>query len=112
MAEQKGENEGVLNTVARTVGSALGTVVSAAETVASTAEDIMGAKPEEAASVPAAKNPPEKASTSSGSRKAAQSAPGTGKQQTGGNGLKQRAKQRMKAKRAKHRRTLGRKTRG
>jgi hypothetical protein len=83
MANQESESNDVLTKVARTVGAALGTVASAAA-------EISGSKPEDAAQ-PAQSKSRKRAST---------------------NDAQARAHERMKAKRAKHRRKLHRKTAG
>jgi hypothetical protein len=91
MADEKPEQEGTLNKVARTVGTALGTV-------ASTVNEIVGDTPTEevAAPKPSGRAPAKRARKES-----------TTKDQRA-----VRARERMKEKRAKHHRKLHRKTRG
>jgi hypothetical protein len=93
MAEQQPEGDDVLTKVAKTVGAALGTVASAASEIIGGNEE-----PAQAASgraqAPAKRSKPERPQNASA------------------NPPQARARERMKAKRAKHRRKLHRKTRG
>ena len=86
MAEQESQGEDVLTKVAKTVGTALGTVASAAS-------EIAGAK-EDKAPLAGQRKKPER------------------QQRTSENPTQARARERMKAKRTKHRRKLHRKTKG
>ena len=91
MADEKPEHENTLNKVARTVGSALGTV-------ASTVGGIVGENPTGHAN---ASNPSGEASAKAGRVPSGLTDPRA-----------VRAHERMKEKKAKHRRKLHRKTRG
>ncbi len=85
MANQEPEGNDVLTKVAKTVGTALGTVAAAAS-------EIGGGKPE----------PAEQPAQKKGSKRASSAS----------NDAQARAQQRKKAKRTKHRRKLHRKTAG
>jgi len=92
MAEEQPQGNDVLTKVAETVGTALGTVASAASKIVGSNDN---PAPEAAGHTPA----PAKR-TKSDRRQDTSNAPQT------------RARERMKAKRAKHRRKLHRKTKG
>jgi hypothetical protein len=101
MAGEEADQDSTLTKVARTVGSALGTV-------ASKVTDAVGAKPEEPSDdqvKPSKESPKEpKAATKAPAKKSAPRKAATDQ--------KDKALAQKKAKRAKHKRKLGRKTRG
>jgi hypothetical protein len=86
MAEQESQSDDVLTKVAKTVGTALGTVASATS-------EIVGGKDDQPQATAARKKSKPRQSASA-------------------NPAQSRARERMKAKRAKHRRKLHRKTKG
>lgn len=93
MAEQQPQGDDVLTKVAKTVGTALGTVASVASEI--TGGNDEAAQPSSARTqAPAKQTKPER------------------RQSALANPAQARARERMKAKRAKHRRKLHRKTKG
>jgi hypothetical protein len=101
MAGEEADQDSTLTKVARTVGSALGTV-------ASKVTDAVGAKPEESeqdqAKAPEGSAKETKAAVKAPAKKSAPKKAATSKNE--------KALAQKKAKRAKHKRKLGRKTRG
>lgn len=101
MAGDEADQDNTLTKVARTVGSALGTV-------AAKVNDAVGTKPEESGDdqVKASKDSPKepKGATKAPAKKSASKKAASSQQE--------KVLAQKKAKRAKHKRTLGRKTRG